>query len=120
MPVVLRHGGALLLGAAVALAAVADHRFATAGVPWGLALACVSSVLTCWWLRGSGHPRTATSYGAGWLVLFTVVVLARPEGDYALAADVPGYTMLALGLVVVAVSVSSLFARSPENEPPRT
>jgi len=115
----LRHVGALLLGAAVALASVAEHRSATVGVPWGLVLACASSVLTAWWLRRSALPRTGASYGVGWLALFTVVVLARPEGDYALAADVDGYAMLGLGLVVVALSVSALFARSPEIGSPR-
>ena len=116
----LRHLGAAVLGLAVALAAVDVHRIGPSGLPWGLVLAAAASAATAWWLRGSRAPRTAASYGAGWLVLFTVVVIGRPEGDYALAADLRGYAMMVLALVVVAISVSSLAARSPESGPPRT
>lgn len=116
----LRHLGAAVLGMAVALAAVDVHRIGPSGLPWGLVLAAAASAATAWWLRGSRAPRTAASYGAGWLVLFTVVVIGRPEGDYVLAADLRGYAMMVLALVVVVISVSSLTLRSPVSEPPRT
>ncbi|MGZ4776852.1 MAG: DUF6113 family protein [Oryzihumus sp.] len=116
----LRHLGATLLGATVALASVADHRFAAGALPWGLLLAITASAGAAWRLRSSRYPRTATSYGAGWLVLFSLVVLGRPEGDYAIASDLAGYAMMALALVVVALAVSPLAARTPDSELPRT
>jgi hypothetical protein len=36
------------------------------------------------------------------------VVAGRPEGDYALAGDVEGYTMLGAGFLLVVVGIVSL------------
>jgi hypothetical protein len=99
---VLRHAIALLVGALVALAAVAVHRSA---FPLGLLLAVVTSYAVAWWLLRSGFPRTASSYALGWLGLFALVVSGRPEGDFALAQDLRGVSLMVagFGLVVVAV-----------------
>jgi hypothetical protein len=105
--VILRHLAVLVAGAAVALAAVAVHRM---GVP-GLALAIAASVAVPWWLRGSGDPRLAASYGAGWLVVFALVLLGRPEGDYAIASDPAGYALIVTALVVVALALVGLSGR---------
>jgi hypothetical protein len=101
---VLRHLGCLVLGAAVALAAVAVHRSG----PLGLLLALAASALTVGVLSSSGRPRLATSYAAGWLVVFGAVVAGRPEGDYAVASDVDGYALMVTSLVVVVGGVSGL------------
>lgn len=96
----LRHGAALLLGVLVALAAVLVHRSA---FPFGLLLAVVTSYAVPWWLLRSRRPRTAASYVVGWLALFVVVALGRPEGDYALSGDLRGYGLMlaSVGLVIV-------------------
>lgn len=109
----LRHVAAFVLGAVVALAAVAVHR---SWFPLGLALAVAASVLTPARFAASRHPRTAASYVAGWLVVFALVMLGRPEGDYAIAADVDGYTMMATGLVLVLVALVG-FTGSRRSDP---
>ena len=105
---IARHAAALLLGAVVALAAVAVHRDGSSGLPWGLALAAAGSVCTAWWLLGAASSRTTVSYAVGWLVVFTVAVLGRPEGDYAVAADVRGYGLMVSALLVLAFGVAGL------------
>jgi hypothetical protein len=119
-PALLRHAGALLLGAAVALGAVAVHRSTGAGLPWGLLLALAATFAAAWWLRGSRWPRLAVSFAAGWLALFAVVVAARPEGDYALASDLPGYTLMGASVLLVVVAMTSLAARPPGSGGPTT
>ena len=104
---ILRHLAALAVGAAVALAAVADHRM---GVP-GLVLAIAASVAVPWWLRRSADPRLAASYGVGWLVVFALVLRGRPEGDYAIASDPSGYALIVTALVVVALALLGLSGR---------
>jgi hypothetical protein len=101
----LRHLGCLLLGAAVALAAVAVHRSAW---PAGLVLALVTTFAVPWWLIRSRRPGTAASYVLGWLAVLVLVALGRPEGDYALASDFEGYALLVSGLPLVLVGIVSL------------
>jgi Family of unknown function (DUF6113) len=107
---VLRHAAALLLGALVALASVAVHRSA---FPFGLLLAVVTTYAVPWWLLRSTRPRTAASYVAGWLVLFAGVVTGRPEGDFVMAQDVKGLTLMLAGLGLVVVGVVSLTRTRP-------
>ncbi len=106
----LRHAAALLLGALVALASVAVHRSA---FPLGLLLAVVTTYAVPWWLLRSTRPRTAATYVAGWLVVFGFVVTGRPEGDYAIAQDVKGLTLMLAGLGLVVVGVVSLTRTRP-------
>ncbi|MDX6302893.1 MAG: hypothetical protein QOF53_4107 [Nocardioidaceae bacterium] len=101
----LLHLGCLLLGAAVALAAVAVHRSA---FPAGLVLALVTTFAVSWWLLGSRRPRTAASYVLGWLAVLVLAALGRPEGDYALASDFEGYALLVAGLPLMLVGILSL------------
>jgi hypothetical protein len=98
----LRHVAALLVGGLVAVAAVAVHRSA---FPLGLLLSIVTSYAVPWWLLRGRTPRTASAYALGWLAVFAVVVAGRPEGDFALAQDLRGLSLMvaSLGLVVVAV-----------------
>ena len=106
----LRHAAALLLGALVALASVAVHRSA---FPLGLLLAVVTTYAVPWWLLRSTRPRTAATYVAGWLVVFGFVVTGRPEGDYAVAQDAQGLTLMLAGLGLVVVGVVSLTRTRP-------
>ncbi len=104
----LRHLACLVAGAAVALAAVLVHRSV---FPFGLLLALAASFAVPCWLLTSARPRTAASYVVGWLGLLGLVVGGRPEGDYLLADDVGGYTMLGAGLLMVVLGIVSLAGR---------
>jgi len=106
----LRHLLAGVLGGAVAVASVVVHRMSALGLPLGLLLALAGSLTPAWWLHGSHRPRLAASYAGGWLVLFALVVRARPEGDYLLASDASGYALMASSLVLVGLAVSALAA----------
>jgi hypothetical protein len=101
----LRHVGCLLLGVAVAVAAVAVHRSA---FPAGLVLALVTTFAVPWRLIASTRPRTAASYVLGWLAVLVLVAFGRPEGDYALASDFEGYSLLVAGLPLLLVGIVSL------------
>jgi hypothetical protein len=110
----LGHAGALVLGAAVGVASVAVHRDQVAGFPAGLVFVAVVSVCVAWALRlVFPAGRFAASYCLGWLVVLGYVVAGRPEGDFAIAGDLPGYGLLVVALVMVAAMVSSLVARDP-------
>jgi hypothetical protein len=100
----LRHLGCLVLGAAVALGAVLVHRSAP---PLGLLLALASTFAVPWWLLRSVHPRQAATYVAGWLAVLATVAAGRPEGDYLIAGDAPGYLLLASGVVLVVLGLVS-------------
>jgi hypothetical protein len=102
---------AVLLGACVGLAALAVHRSA---FPWGLALALATSLAVPWRLLLSRRPRSAAAYAAGWLVVFAVALAGRPEGDFVLATDLEGYTLIGGALVVLAVGVVGLLRRRPD------
>ena len=101
----LRHAAALLVGVVVALAAVAVHRSA---FPLGLLLAAGTTYAVPWRLLHTRHPRSATSFVAGWLAMFAAVVLGRPEGDYAIAQDLRGYALMLAGVGLVAVGLVGL------------
>jgi hypothetical protein len=109
----VRHFGALLLGALVALAAVGVHRTVAAGLPVGLVLAGGASLYTAWHLRRSAVPRAAASYCLGWVLLLGLVLVGRPEGDFALASDADGYALMGVGLLLAAFGVTALLARPP-------
>lgn len=106
-----RHVGALLLGGVVGLAAVAVHRTGALGVPVGLVLAALASVLAAWRLRRGDAPRTAATYCLGWVLVLGAVLAGRPEGDYALTGDLRGYGLMGVGFALVALGVASLGAR---------
>ncbi len=96
--------GALLLGAVVGTAALLVHREG----PPVLLLAVAASLATGLWLRGSGHPATATAYSVGWVVMLGIAVLGRPEGDWAVGGDLPGNVVMGTGLLLVVVGVTAL------------
>ena len=61
-------------------------------------------------------PRLASTYSLGWLVVFALVMLGRPEGDYAIAGDVQGYTVMAAALGLVLVAIVG-FTKDPSDKP---
>jgi hypothetical protein len=105
-----RPAGALLLGAVVGVGAVAVHRWVVLGVPAGLLLAVAASLLTAGHLRRGPAPRSAAAYCLGWVAVVGLALAGRPEGDYAVAGDVPGYALMGTGFVLVAFGVASLAA----------
>ena len=104
----LRHSAALVVGLLVCFASVVVHRSA---FPLGLVLAFVTTYAVAWWLLRSAHPRTATTYVAGWLALLAVVLRGRPEGDFALAQDLKGVLLMVAALGLVAVAAAGLPGR---------
>ena len=104
----LRHVAALVLGLLVSLASVAVHRSA---FPLGLVLAVVTTYAVPWWLLRSAHPRTASTFVAGWLAVLAVVLLGRPEGDFAMVQDLKGVLLMVAGLGLVAIGVAGLPGR---------
>ena len=105
----VRHSGCVLLGVLVALAAVGVHRSL---FPLGVLLAVAATWAVPWWQLRSPWPRTAASYCLGWLGMFAVVVAGRPEGDYALAGDLAGYSLMAAGFALVVVGIVALAGSS--------
>lgn len=91
----------LVAGAATGLAAVALHERW-----WGLLLALVATASTLaalppgWWSR--------LAFALGWTGLVGWLVNPRPEGDYAISQDGPGYTILGAALVVLVVGLATL------------
>jgi hypothetical protein len=83
-------------------------------VPVGLLLAVVGSLAPAWAAR-TLRPTLSTAYSAGWLVVFALALAGRPEGDYAVAADLRGYTLIAVAFVLVVTGVSALSSRRPRS-----
>jgi len=110
---VLRHLAAFVVGIAVGLLALDVHR---AIFPWGLLVAIASTYAVPWWLTGSHRPATAATYSVGWLVVFGVAIAGRPEGDFVVAADLEGYALMGVALILVLVAVVAL-ARSRDPKP---
>lgn len=100
----MRVVGALLLllaGVATSIATVALHpRW------WGLLLGAAAT-LTVLHALGRGWS-TRLPFGVGWAGLVAVVAPTRPEGDFVISADAPGYALLGLALVVLLWSVATL------------
>lgn len=91
----------LAVGAGSGLAAVAVH-----GHWWGLALATAAVLATLVALGPGWTTRLPFAAGFGLVVLRLAV--SRPEGDFVVAADAPGYLVLLLTLAVVAVAIATL------------
>lgn len=101
------------VGAATGIATVAVHDWW-----WGLALAAVTTVLAALALPPGWSARLA--YGLGWDGLVGWLTVPRPEGDYVISADVQGYAVLGLGLVLLVGCVATLprpARRGPEASP---
>jgi hypothetical protein len=106
------HLGVAIVGVLASLAALAVHR---SGVLL-LVLAVGTSLAAGWLLRGTERPRLAASYSLGWLAVFGVAVAGRREGDYVLAGDAAGYTLMVAAFALVVLAVMAL----PGRRSPRT
>jgi peptidoglycan/LPS O-acetylase OafA/YrhL len=91
----------LAVGAATGLAtAVLHERW------WGLLLGAAATALALralpagWWTR--------LAFSLGWCAMLLVLSSPRPEGDYAVGRDVPGYLLLGLGLAVLVIGLVTL------------
>lgn len=108
MPRPLVAAALLVGGAAVGLGSVAVH-----GYWWGLVLAVAAPVAATvtlpagWWSR--------LPFAAGWVLVVALLTLPRSEGDYLVAADVPGYTLLVTALVLIVAAVVSLVSSRPSD-----
>ncbi|MGZ6754582.1 MAG: DUF6113 family protein [Nocardioides sp.] len=93
--------GLLVLGAGTGLATVAVHTWW-----WGLALGLGAAAATLvalpagWWAR--------LAFAAGFAVMVGWLVPQRPEGDYAIGQDTPGYLVIGAALVVLVAGVATL------------
>ncbi|MCW2764318.1 MAG: hypothetical protein JWO11_277 [Nocardioides sp.] len=110
----LAAGCLLVIGAAVGLATVALHELS-----WGLPLAAAAVGLTMFALPAGWWTRLPFAIGlvglVGWLTI------PRPEGDYAIGSDVPGYVLISLGVAVIVAAVTTLprpVRQSTEESPP--
>ena len=69
-----------------------------------------NSIAAAWLLRTGVVPRSAAAYCLGWVLVIGFAVAGRPEGDFAVAGDLAGYTLMGTGLVLVVLGVASLAA----------
>lgn len=98
---VLAAVGLLLAGAATGVAVVALHP-----IGWGLAFglvatgAAVAALPAGWWSR--------LAFVVGWDLMVGWLTFPRPEGDYVISQDVPGYLVLGAALVLVIVGIGTL------------
>jgi hypothetical protein len=98
--------GTLLLGLVVGLSSVAlHHRW------WGLALALAAATTTAYALP-AGWARIP--FAVGWAAMVAYLAVPRAEGDYAVAADAPGYALLGVGVALV---VSAMVTLPPRRRP---
>jgi len=102
------------IGAWTAVCAVALYSDA----PW-LALGVAAPAAATYALPG-GWPRFG--FIAGSLAILAIALLGRPEGDWVIAADWHGYTLLGAGLVFLTYAVGTVprRARKPGNRPSPT
>lgn len=105
------HVSVALVGAVVSCGSVVVHRVNAFQVPVGLLLALSTSFVLAWVLRGSDEPRLATSYAAGWLLVFGFVFAGRPEGDFAIVSDLAGYVLIGAALAMILLAVVSWGSR---------
>lgn len=89
------------VGFVAALAAVMVHQRW-----WGLVLAVAAVAATVvalpagWWTR--------LPFAAGFSVVLGLAMIPRGEGDYLIPGNGRGYVLLALGFVLILVSVATL------------
>jgi len=98
---VLAAAGLVVAGAVTSLSAVAVHERW-----WGLPLAVAATVLALAALAPGWCSRVA--FAAGWAGMLAVLASPRPEGDYAVSRDLPGYALLGLGLGVLVAGLLTL------------
>lgn len=91
----LGYASAMLLGLAAGVAAIALHRTLL-----GLLLGVGTALFVIWTFR-MWAPRAGTVFAAGWLVPLLFGVAGRGEGDYVVASDVHGWSLIVSGFLVL-------------------
>ena len=91
----------LVAGAVTALAVVALHTYW-----WGFLLGAGATVDALVALGAGWSTRLA--FGLGWVGFLAWVTPTRAEGDFAISANLAGYGLFALALVVLVYSVATL------------
>jgi hypothetical protein len=93
--------GTIVLGLVVGLSSVALHHYW-----WGLLLAIAATVTTAyalppgWWAR--------IPFTVGWVAMIGYLAFPRAEGDYAIAGDIQGYTLLAFAAALLVGAMVTL------------
>jgi hypothetical protein len=93
--------GLVVGGAGTALATAALHERW-----WGLLLGAAATVLALLALPAGWWSRLA--FALGWTGMLVLLSSPRPEGDFAVSRDVPGYLLLVLGLTVLLAGLMTL------------
>ena len=93
--------GLLVLGVAAGIATVAVHELS-----WGLPLGVAATAVTVYALPPGWSTRLA--FVVGWVAIVGWLTVPRPEGDYLISQDWPGYTVLVLGLVILVAGIATL------------
>ena len=88
-------------GAGTGLATVALHERW-----WGLLLGAVATALPLVALPAGWWSRLA--FALGWAGVVGLAATPRPEGDYAVGADLAGFLLLGLGLAVLVAALLTL------------
>ena len=101
----------LLLGLVVGLAAVVIH----ARTP-GLVLGLLATSAAAYALPPGATTRLP--FCLGWVLLVGYATAPRPEGDYVVGQNVPGYVLLGFTLALGLYAVATLRGR-PREEPDR-
>ena len=94
-------GGAFLLGLVVGLSSVALHQRW-----WGLPLAIVATATTAYALASGWWARMPFAFG--WVAIVGYLAFPRDEGDYAIAADAPGYVLLGFAVALLVAATVTL------------
>lgn len=93
--------GLLVAGALTGIATIALHQ-----LTWGLVLAFAATCVTAYALQPGWWSRLA--YVVGWVAMVGWLTVPRPEGDYLVSSDLPGYAVLGLGVVLLVFGVATL------------
>ena len=88
-------------GAVTSLAAVMVHQRW-----WGLALAVAATLATIVAIPAGWTTRLP--FAAGFAVVLGLAMLPRGAGDYLVPATAQGYSLVALGFLIVLAAVSTL------------
>ncbi|MBI2243479.1 MAG: hypothetical protein HYU55_05865, partial [Nocardioides sp.] len=62
--------------------------------------AVVAALPAGWWSR--------LAFVVGWDLMVGWLTFPRPEGDYLISQDLPGYTVLGAALVLIVVGIATL------------
>lgn len=107
--------GTLVLGLAVGLSAVAlHHRW------WGMLLAFAATATTAYALPSGWWARVP--FAVGWVAMVGYLAYGRDEGDFVIAGDVQGYTLLGFAVALLVAAMVTLPNRRgspmPDETPP--